>query len=186
MEQWREQLIKDNYPALVYFTITKYGQWKDDEEFAVAETELVNAALRFNENSGVKFSTYAVKCMRLRIKKFNMSKRHIISNRVITNGVVKYKYADALGFDTQIQIGKDNTQTIGDLLEQQEGVNERLIIEKVNLSQFISKLSQREQTILSLRAQDISQEEIGKIIGITQVQVSRILKKLKNLYLKGE
>lgn len=49
------------------------------------------------------------------------------------------------------------------------------------LEQALSKLSPREQLIVRLRyVEELSQAEIGEAIGVTQTQVSRILKRIRD------
>lgn len=70
-------------------------------------------------------------------------------------------------------------------LPDQSASNEK-IIEHLALEEVLSKLPAREQNILRLRFfQDKTQSEVAKLIGISQVQVSRLergaLKKIKEL-----
>lgn len=56
---------------------------------------------------------------------------------------------------------------------------EQIIVNKILIKQLINELSKREKKIIYLRYyKDKTQSEIGKILGITQVQVSRIEKKI--------
>lgn len=54
----------------------------------------------------------------------------------------------------------------------------------LEIKSFLESLDERARKIVELRLQDLTQAEIGKIIGVTQVQVSRILLKLQR-ELKG-
>ena len=180
MEEWRKQLIEDNI-ALTTFVVKKYGLFHDEAELSVAREALVYAALRFDPDRGYKFCTYATVCMQKRIKKYNSGPRYLIANRV--NG--KWKHHEVLSVNMPVMHDKDgNCLTIEDFLEETEGMTEDMVIERVNLKLFLSKLSKREQKILLMKSNGATQNEIGKACGITQVQVSRILSKLKKQYLK--
>ena len=53
------------------------------------------------------------------------------------------------------------------------------VIDKVTLKEALDKLGQRERTIIIMRYfQDKTQSDIAKVLGISQVQVSRIEKKV--------
>lgn len=55
------------------------------------------------------------------------------------------------------------------------------IIDKIALKQLIENLEDREKQIILLRFyKDKTQSEVAKVLGITQVQVSRIEKKILN------
>ena len=56
--------------------------------------------------------------------------------------------------------------------------SEERMLEKIALRQAISELPEREKTVISLRYfHGLTQERIAKVLGVSQVQVSRIEKK---------
>ena len=62
-----------------------------------------------------------------------------------------------------------------------ENIEDTNIIDKITLKEIISKLEPRDRQIVVMRYfQDKTQTEIAKILGISQVQVSRIEKKILN------
>lgn len=62
-----------------------------------------------------------------------------------------------------------------------ESVEDISIIDKITLKEIISKLEPRERQIVVMRYfQDKTQTEVAKKLGISQVQVSRIEKKILN------
>ncbi len=69
-----------------------------------------------------------------------------------------------------------------DKLEQEDGFDE-CTVDVLSLKEVLADLSERERQIIELRYfQDKTQSEVGKAIGVSQVQVSRIEKRvLKNL-----
>lgn len=181
MTDAQEKLIEDNL-NIAYYTVQKYGQYKDDEEIGVAEETLVIAALNFDETKGVKFSTYAVSCIRLRIIMFNSGKRHLISFR--KKGKVCYEPTSSLD-SGYFNNGIEDIKLI-DILTNKEGENEENVIEHLYANEFFDKLSERERTILKLRMLGKSQKEIAEAVGLSQGFISRLIIKLRNQYLNAE
>ena len=72
----------------------------------------------------------------------------------------------------------DNNCTILDKL-QSSCDDEKNLVDKIVLKQAIEKLNERERTIIMLRYfKGSTQSQVAKILGISQVQVSRIEKKV--------
>lgn len=56
--------------------------------------------------------------------------------------------------------------------------SEEMLVEKISLRQAIEKLPEREKTVIKLRYfHGLTQERASKVLGVSQVQVSRIEKK---------
>ena len=65
-------------------------------------------------------------------------------------------------------------QLADDKRDEQENVLNHLVV-----SQLLGELPQKEQTLIRLRYyQDKTQTEVAKVLGISQVQVSRMEKKI--------
>lgn len=74
------------------------------------------------------------------------------------------------------QVGDGNTK-LSDLLK--DGIDEGQILTKIDIKTAISALEQRERTIVLMRYfMDKTQSDIAKKLGISQVQVSRLEKKI--------
>lgn len=72
---------------------------------------------------------------------------------------------------------EDNSQCVMDKLS--DGENGDEMIDKMIIKDFIKTLPQREKTVIVLRYfKDKTQSEIAKILGVSQVQVSRIESKI--------
>ena len=70
----------------------------------------------------------------------------------------------------------EDGNTLGDLLGDEEDGFERAE-ERATLAKLFTELSPRERTVLTLRfRQDMTQAEIGEIVGVSQMQVSRIIR----------
>lgn len=77
-----------------------------------------------------------------------------------------------------INQGDGSTVYLIDKLDKQEGYDNNMI-EMIALKQIISKLKPKERQIIAMRYfQDKTQTEVAKTIGVSQVQVSRIEKKV--------
>ena len=66
-----------------------------------------------------------------------------------------------------------------DQLADEKQNEQELVLNHMVLSQLIGGLSQKEQKLIKLRYyQDKTQTEVAKVLGISQVQVSRLEKKI--------
>ena len=75
------------------------------------------------------------------------------------------------------KIGDDDTE-IGDMIVLNEDEQSK-IVDKITISEMINKLNYREREIINLRYyNDKTQTQVAKILGISQVHVSRIEKKI--------
>ena len=92
-----------------------------------------------------------------------------------------------LAMDSSRQIESINDEAFSDsskekidIISDDENIQEK-IIDKITLKQLIDKLNFREKEIINLRYfKDKTQMQVAKILGISQVQVSRIEKKILN------
>ncbi len=80
--------------------------------------------------------------------------------------------------------GEDKTQSLIDKIPSNIGEDD--IVETIYVKQLLSKLSERERKVIKLRYfRDKTQGEVSKILGVSQVQVSRleskIIKRLKEV-----
>ena len=79
--------------------------------------------------------------------------------------------------------GQDKTQSLIEKIPSPETEEDR--VEKLYIKQLLSKLQEREKKLIILRYfRDKTQGEVASILGVSQVQISRlenkILKKLKD------
>ena len=77
-----------------------------------------------------------------------------------------------------LPVGADSA-TLGDLLPEDEGEVHDASDARVMLAPVVRKLSERDRRILYLRFfEDLTQAEIGDDLGVTQMQVSRLLSRI--------
>ena len=83
--------------------------------------------------------------------------------------------------------GKDGDNDDNELMDRISTDQDKKMLEQIILKDMLTHLEPREQKIVILRFyRDMTQGEIAKMMGVSQVQISRlenkILEKLKNLY----
>lgn len=72
--------------------------------------------------------------------------------------------------------GEEAGESVGDAIGVQEGGFERAE-ERATLGPMFAHITERERTVLTLRfAEDLTQAEIGERIGVSQMQVSRLIR----------
>ena len=101
-----------------------------------------------------------------------------ISKEEITYALDSLKPVTSI-YEQTNQGGEDERTVIDKLGTQKDEAS--MVIDKLALKQLIENLDKREQEIIMLRFyKDKTQSEVAKILGITQVQVSRLEKKILN------
>ena len=132
------------------------------------------------------------------IKELAIKIRNIENENLLKNGesLSIKKLSEILKVsEEEIYLAMDSMQQVESINEEifEDGGKEKIekiiikedigekIINKLTLKQIIEKLNIREQQIINLRYfKDKTQVQVAKILGISQVQVSRIEKKILN------
>ncbi len=195
-----------DYEGLIYSVINKYpSRFDHDDLFQAGMLGLVDAYKHFDPSVSVKFSTYAYyyivgevnKYIRescsLKISKdlINLKKKILQVTDIMTQklGRVPSSLELSLYLDVPLEdvdsaiIATDEITSIDekyDSLKYFDNINADLL----DLHDSIDKLSDDERNLIIARYYDgMTQNEASKILGISQVQVSRneakILKKLR-------
>lgn len=195
-----------DYEGLIYSVINKYpSRFDHDDLFQAGMLGLVDAYKHFDPSVSVKFSTYAYyyivgevnKYIRescsLKISKdlINLKKKILQVTDIMTQklGRVPSSLELSLYLDVPLEdvdsaiIATDEITSIDDKydsLKYFDNINADLL----DLHDSIDKLSDDERNLIIARYYDgMTQNEASKILGISQVQVSRneakILKKLR-------
>ena len=202
-----EKLVTENM-GLINLAVKKYlGFGVDyDDLFQIGAIGLVKAAKAFDASKNLKFSTYAVTKIIGEIKTFLRDNGEIKVPRNIKEQKFKIHKANTVllkelgreprlselseytGISTEdIIYALDATQgTVSLDLPPDEGgitigssAQEDRVIEKIMISQLLSTLAPDERKLIVLRYfGDKTQTEISKELGMTQVQVSRLEKKI--------
>lgn len=167
---------------------------------------LIKACDRFDPTYGLKFSSYAVPTIQGEIQTFlrdhldsikftrnAKSDCYTIINEDLINenidviseklGIPTKRVKSALGYykdrqvealDKEIYDDEEKSITLADTIGTEFDFDTNLELEL-----FLNKLDDRSRKIVELKIQGYNQIEISEIIGISQAQVGRILKKIK-------
>lgn len=180
------KLIEENN-GLIWSVVRRfwYCQIELDDLYQIACIGFIKAVRRFDFEYKVELSTYAVRYIFGEIKKFIRDDGIVkISRNIKETGfklkmesINQYVYEDN-NFEKQERITLENS-------------NEEDVINKVLISNLLEHLKIRDKKIIELRYfKEKTQTEVAGILGISQVQVSRIerrlLKELKQELVRGE
>ena len=172
MPSARDKLITDNM-RLVYHMYGKIGDGPIKENYKediISEgmLGLCKAADTFDESRGVRFSTCAAMCIRNAMLMFiRKTKKHFPREVSLYKAVRR----DADGKEL----------TLADIIED-ESQSEDEIITRIMLEDFEEKQAPIDQRILREIRQGKKQREIGEIVGMSQAQVSRRIRKMREKF----
>lgn len=213
----RELIVDQNIGLVKNLAMKYASNYYEPEDLMqIGFIGLVKAIDRFDCKFDVMFSTYAVPMILGEIKRFirddgkiKVSRQLKIEMRNLKN--IRQEYYNKYGTSPKISYLASQMETsaehVMEILEAIESLSsvesldnpllteggsyvdeETRNVDIMDLKTAISKLEERERQIIVLRYfKDMTQQQIAKILGISQVQVSRIEKKvLKNMREKME
>jgi len=206
----KEELLKHN-SSLLKSVLRRYLNKgvEYDDLYQLASIGLLKAISGFNEDFGVRFSTYAVPMIAGEIKRFMRDDGSIKVSRIIKKGAKEInafinEYSFAHGENPTVKqiaekFGVEESEVAfilgsskmpvsiydkGEYKDEETGeMVDRLptsdtqeeLIESIQLKGAISELDEREKKIIILRYfRDYTQSEVAEMIGVSQVQISRI------------
>lgn len=196
-----EKVVQQNYLSiaeenynLIYFVVNKYvdmNKYNTEDLIGAGQVGYTKALNNFDESKGVKFSTYAVRCIHNEILTYLKKENIYIKNNLL---IKKTTFND--GSESMLN-------TVIDNLAQKNGeikVNslDDILIEKEEeslLYEALSLLSEIEQYVIKSRYglynSDIkTQKELGEILNFSQSYINRIekgaLSKLFDIMTKNE
>jgi len=181
--QARNRLIEHNL-RLVAHIAKKYSVCPGDQDelISIGTMGLIKAIQSYRLDKGVRFSTYASKC---------------IANEILMQFRSQKKCAGDISINEPIETGHSGSPvTIMDTLASDDTITDDvdLKIKSEKLYQFMEGLDPREKKIILLRyglhgGEPMSQMEIANQLGISRTYVSRIEKKaveyLRKQFKKG-
>lgn len=163
----KEQVVLNNV-RLVSFALKSLKQNILDEDlFATGVVGLCGAVNGFDESKGIKFNTYAFWAIR---------------NEILTT-FRKKRIIPAFSLDEPYQLGNVDLVDFSEMIADSKRFEDEVIAD-MQIKQMSSTLSDREKKIISLSMGGKTQTEIAKICGISQAQVSRIRKSIRNKWRK--
>lgn len=161
-----EQLYHKNTRLAYYLLQVSYPTFAKDEDMRQeALLGLWKACITYDESKS-KFTTYAGTCI---LNQVRMAMRGLA------------KQPDTVSLSTPIDGGEG--LTLGDIIEDH---NPRTDDGSIALSIFIAGLPEREQQLIQCKLDGLTQKQIAKKLGLSQVWVSRALSRLQQRYLKQE
>ena len=186
----RDQLIMDNL-KLVPYIVHKYFEANikqyEDDLIAIGNEGLVKAARTYDERKGVKFSTYACKCIWSHISnEFDRNYRdsvHIpqhvkdrISQKQGKEALLDFKsWLSALSLDRILAETPDSDDAYYFLQSDEEPVEDQVVC-KVMVEQTIDQMPERRQAVMRARISNTEKTlgEIGQIFGLSRERVRQI------------
>ena len=185
-QEAKATLIEHNLRLVVYiakkFDNTGVGV---EDLISIGTIGLIKSINTFNPGKNIKLATYASRC---------------IENEILMYLRKNNKAKVEVSIDEPLNVDWDgNELLLSDILGTDEDVIYRDIeneVERKLLFKAVSKLSERERTIISLRfglntvdGEEMTQKEVASLLGISQSYISRlekkIIKRLKREMVKG-
>lgn len=175
----RNKKVEENLP-LVTFSLNKLGVAFDEDYFQQGVLELIRCVDRFDEKKGIKFSTYAVKNIKLFLKEYIARDKVLRPKRTGIKGRVYAPPCDS--FEKVVyNNGKAEEITLGDMLADDFQIENNTIM--LDISILVSKklISERDVNIfLDFHINKETKRSIGQKYGLSQRQITTILEKTKN------
>ncbi|MFX4303034.1 sigma-70 family RNA polymerase sigma factor [Alicyclobacillus tolerans] len=159
------ELFLDEQRRLVYYMANRYRasfeRYNCDfsEIVSIGNVGLVKAYQHFDGSKGVKWSTYAAKCIEMELL-----------GALRSLGRKKWNYTLELDIATD-EDGKK--LRLLDVLQSEDSTW------SVDWSDAIERLGKRDRWIVQMRISGYSQKEIAKRLEMSQTQISRIIRRFK-------
>ena len=169
MTEAQRELAERNLPLVSWCLKNRIPCWKRDEYddlFQVGALALCEAAMRYDERTGVRFGTFACEYIVGKIR--NYAKWNARKKRTMDLP----RLEDVLGADMDGITMADRTRALEDGQSM-----ERLLI----LRETMRRLKGRDREVLDLAIQGFGQVEIGRRVRASQPSVGRILRRARKL-----
>lgn len=150
----QEQLFHENL-ELAYFILWKhYPTFAQDEDLKQeALLGLWKACLSYDQQKSM-FSTYASRCIHNRLRMWLRERS---------------KHPDTVSINSPVAGYGEEGPTLEDTIEDPVPAIDE---DYINLKNFLASLSERDQKIVKLRMQGLTQEQIARELGMTRVNCS--------------
>ena len=198
--------LVENNKGLVYNIVKRFvGRgYEIDDLYQIGMMGFVKAIKRFDTDYEVKLSTYAVPYILGEIKRFIRDDGPVKVSRSLKELSTKIAVIQKEYLAKGIELGIEEIASklkVSKVVESiysptnsndEDGINildrissnkdeSEIITNNIALKEAISNLEEKEKEIILLRYyKDKTQTQVAKILGISQVQVSRIEKKILN------
>lgn len=192
-KQQQDQLIEQNQKCVGY-VIRKHFNFEcamdKDDLFGYGYIGLCKAARDFNINLGNKFSTYA--CSRIwgEIKMALRDKSGIVGDRetrikTSSRPPFPFSYYESKYAESTQERSDCCSVTVDEILFNDEDSVKTYddIVTDVCINELVSRLEKVDQDIFKYYfIENRTQKEVGELVGLTQMSVSRRLKGIKELF----
>lgn len=158
-----EKLVHKVYNDVIGLSSNWFKNFHGDDVKSSGFIGLYVACQRYDE-SMAEFSTFAVPYIRGYMLKYIQDQ-------------LKSRNKNKINFDyLEDVVSRDgnNTLTLADILPAEEKID-------VNWILYDNRLDEKQRKVLKLTYEGYNQRETGEKIGLTQVQISRILKKVRDI-----
>ncbi len=171
-EEAKAKLIKHNLRLVAHIIKKYYSKTKDQEDLiSIGTIGLIKAVSNFDYTKGIKFATYASRC---------------IENEILMNFRCQKKLVKDVYINDPIDSDNDgNALTLMDIVADDESISEN-IDNKIEIEQMYEQieknLNNREKAIIYMRYglkgfDAMPQREVAKKLNISRSYVSRLEKK---------
>ena len=180
--------LVENNKGLIWNIVKRFtGRGYETEDlYQIGCMGFIKAMKRFDTSFEVQVSTYAVPYILGEIKRYIRDDGMIKVSRRSKELAIKIlelqrEHLAKTGEEISIlESSSDDSRNVIDKIPCTKDESNN-IVDKIALKQLIENLDDREKQIILLRFyKDKTQSEVAKVLGITQVQVSRIEKKILN------
>ena len=170
----REVLIEQNLGLVRHIVKRFLGRGYEAEDlFQIGVIGLIKAIDKFNTEYQVKFSTYAVPLITGEIKRFIRDDGMIKVSRNLKENGMKVMHA------RESLVRKWGREPSVDEVAGKNGSAHEEVLNHLLIHQLLEGLGREEQKLIIWRYyQDKTQTEVAKMMGISQVQVSRMEKRI--------
>lgn len=155
----KEQVILNNVGIVGVILKSLNLNPLDEDLFQIGMIGLLKTVNTFNPDKGVKFTAYATP---------------IIRNEILMS-LKKKRIVPAFSLDEEYQLDNGESVYYAEMIPSTERFEE-LSDSKLDLDVFFKELPAREKEIVILSMRGARQADIAQRIGVSQAQVSRILK----------
>ena len=196
-EKAREELILENRP-LVYAVVKRfeYRGYDREELFQIGVIGLMKAIDRFDTKYEVAFSTYAVPLITGELKRFFRDNSMMKVSRGLKEqgyhiAKAREKIEQEKGRDATLEeISKETGLSTEEILMATEANREvsslsqsiyekEFVVNRILVEQLLGELNEKERKLITLRYfEEKTQVQAAKELGVSQVQVSRLEKKI--------
>lgn len=170
----QRKLVEQNH-NLIYSAMRDFGVYrkKFDDYYDVAAIGLCKAAIYFDETKGT-FSTFAYTHIHSELKKQIRSE----------NALYRKSDKDSVSYNVKISQNDDSNTYAKDVLLIDENFEENLIF-TLHFKDKLETLKNKDKKIIMLTVCGYTQEEIGKIFGISRQAVQQHIYKMRHREFKN-